>query len=804
MVHLPTDLSIERTEKSLLSLAALFMVTFGVALSLSPAARTRSWDVDYRWGHWLGVSIWLAGVILIHLLANRWLPQRDPFLFPAASLLSGWGLMSIWRLAPEIGLRQSLWLAACVIIVVLGLRLPKDLEFLRRYKYLWLTGGLFLTGLTLILGTNPLGYGPRLWLGCCGLYFQPSEPLKLLLVIYLAAYLAERVTPAQSAHKVALLPVLAPTLVMTGLAMALLLVQRDLGTASIFIFLYILVVFSATGDWRILAFGCITLILAGVTGYALFDVVRLRVDAWINPWLDPSGRSYQIVQSLLAVANGGLIGRGPGMGNPTLVPVSYSDFIFAAIAEEQGLLGAIALISGLALFAIRGLRIALHAPDAFQRYLATGLIAHIAGQATLIIGGNLRLLPLTGVTLPFVSYGGSSLVTSFLILLILEHISSQEERQPAPLHQRTAFMTTGAILMAGLVAAGLAAGWWAYQRGPDLLSRNDNARRAIADRFVLRGKILDRSNTPISMSIGKPGVYERRIIYPDLSPVIGYSNPVYGQSGLESGMDETLRGLSGNPGLTIWWNYMLYGQPPPGLSVRLTLDINLQRGADLALGDQKGALVLLDARSGEILAMASHPSFDANRLEQIWEHLITDPNSPLVNRATQGSYPLGSLGTLLLPRGMETPGLEQFSNLYLPVIEIPTLREGLWLSPLQAALSAAALSNAGIRPEPVLVQAIDAPITGWVIMPAAGNPARLYSADEVDKLVLDRRVEDLLIWETSTVASDDQGGEVTWYLGGTLPTWNGTPLSIAVVIENSDLALSKQIGRLALKAAMAP
>jgi len=212
--------------------------------------------------------------------------------------------------------------------------------------------------MTLILGTNPLGYGPRLWLGCCGLYFQPSEPLKLLLVVYLAAYLAGLDPFYLSRHRGSLLPLLAPTLLMTGLAMALLLAQRDLGTASIFIFLYVMVVYAATGDRRILIYGGLTLLLAGAAGYALFDVVRLRVDAWLNPWLDPSGRSYQIVQSLLAVANGGLIGRGPGLGNPTLVPISHADFIFAAIAEEHGLIGIMALLATLALLAVRGMRAA--------------------------------------------------------------------------------------------------------------------------------------------------------------------------------------------------------------------------------------------------------------------------------------------------------------------------------------------------------------------------------------------------------------------------------------------------------------
>ena len=216
-----------------------------------------------------------------------------------------------------------------------------------------------MTGLTLFLGVNPMGYGPKMWLGCCGLYFQPSEPLKLLLIGYLAAYLADRYSYLAFSSDFGLsevLGLLAPTIIMTGIALALLVIQRDLGTASIFLFLYAAVVYVASGRKRILFVSGFLVLCAGLAGYALFDVVRLRVDAWINPWLDPSGRSFQIVQSLIAIANGGLVGRGPGLGNPGLVPLSHSDLIFAAIAEEYGLAGVMGLLLLIGLLASRGLR----------------------------------------------------------------------------------------------------------------------------------------------------------------------------------------------------------------------------------------------------------------------------------------------------------------------------------------------------------------------------------------------------------------------------------------------------------------
>ena len=639
----------QRLQRRLLVLATLFMLVYASALSLSPAVRARSPIqalTELRWMHWIGVGAWLAFAWLLESWLNRRLPKHDPYLLPLTSLLLGWGLMTIYRLWPEAGLRQSAWLLGGGVLIGLGVaRLAPDLSSLRRYKYVWLSSGLVLTGLTLWLGTNPLGYGPRMWLGCCGLYLQPSEPLKLLLVIYLAAYLAEPRTamPAsQHPDRRELLGLLAPTLVMTGLALGILMVQRDLGTASIFLFLYTMVVYLSTSRRIVPLSGALVISAAGVAGMLLFDLVRLRIDAWLNPWLDPSGRSYQIVQSLLAVANGGVFGRGPGLGNPGLVPVPHSDFIYAAIVEETGLLGGLGLLTLLALLVGRSLQIALQASDPFRRLLAGGLTAYLGGQSILIIGGNLRLLPLTGVTLPFVSYGGSSLIISLVAVMLLWMISNQPSMRLLPQTASKPYLHLAALLFAGLAGAALVLGWWSVVRGPDLLIRTDNPRRVISDRNVHRGSLLDRNLNPINETQGDPGSYLRTTLYPPISNIVGYTNPVYGQSGLEASLDPYLRGLSGLPGLTIWWNHLLYGEPPPGLDVRLSLDLELQRIADESLGELTGAAILLDAASGEILALASHPTFDSNQLEAEWQALTSDPATPLLNRAAQGRYLPGS------------------------------------------------------------------------------------------------------------------------------------------------------------------
>ncbi|MGE5223394.1 MAG: FtsW/RodA/SpoVE family cell cycle protein [Omnitrophica WOR_2 bacterium] len=655
-------------------LAGLFLFIYSITLTLSQAARARTWQVNYRWDHWIGFGLWAVMFALVHFQSAKLLPERDPYLLPLAALLSGWGLLTIWRLFPAFGIRQSLWLFFSVAVLVLALRLPGNLGFLRRYKYLWLTGGLLLTALTLFLGTNPSGGSlPHLWLGCCGIYIMPSEPLKLLLIIYLSAYLADQLLASGPLNS-GLLPLLGPTIIMTGVALLLLVAQQDLGTATIFLFLYAVTVYIASGQKRILLLGGLAVLLAAAAGYTLFGVVRIRIDAWLDPWLDPSGHSYQIVQSLLAIANGGLFGRGPGLGNPGLVPVPQSDFIFAAIVEENGLVGAFGMLILLGLLASRGVIAALRAPDTYRRYLAAGLTAHLVGQSILIIGGNLRLLPLTGVTLPLVSYGGSSLLTSFLSLVLLIHIGARAGERPAPLVGVRSYFQLETFLLSGLGAAAVLAGWWSIYRSPDLLNRTDNPRRAIVDRSVKRGSLVDRHNTPIQVSEGSPGNFIRRSLYPELGPVIGYTHPIYGQSGLEASLDPYLRGVQGNPALSVWWNHLLYGQPPAGLDVRLTLDLGIQRAADAALGDHPGALVLLDARSGDILAMASHPFFNPDTLDSTWSKLIVDPQTPLLNRAAQGQYQPGtSLGPLLLAEGSylgNIPSLPQMLSYRLGSLDL--------------------------------------------------------------------------------------------------------------------------------------
>ncbi|RME06672.1 MAG: hypothetical protein D6803_05915, partial [Anaerolineae bacterium] len=511
---------------------------------------------------------------------------------------------------------------------------------------------------------------------------------------------------------------------------------------------------------------------------------------------DPSGRSYQIVQSLIAVANGGLLGRGPGLGAPGFVPVAQSDFIFAAISEETGLAGALALVLLLALLVHRGLRLALETQDDFARLLALGISTYFAAQSVLIIGGNLRLLPLTGVTLPFVSYGGSSLVTSFLTILVLLHLTTDRGQQntasrPHSAVHRFPSLAIAASLLAALAAIALVTGWWAVVRGPALLGRNDNPRRALADRIVPRGAILDRHNTPLVVTEGAPGEYTRRTLVAALGPVLGYIHPVYGLAGLEDSLDDYLRGLAGNPPLTVWWHHLLYGQPPPGVDIRLTLDLDLQTVADDLLAGQRGALVLLDTANGDVLVMSSHPAYDPNRLDDIWDELIAAEDAPLLNRAVQGRYPVGDLWERLAP-GIEPLSWGQTPEVRLPGGEPHTLAE--MVSPLDMALVAAALGNQGERPAPRLVQAYRHPQEGWVLFAPRGSTGTLEGL--ISPLILARG--DSQTWGLAIIP---QGEELTWYLGGTLSGAEES-YALALALEQPNLGLAEYIGEQVLRAAL--
>lgn len=468
---------IHRREVLFLSLAFVFLLVCALTLFLAPYLRSGDvFSVGRRWGHLLVLPTWIGAAWVLHGHLSHVCPRRDPILLPVVLLLTGWGQLMIWRIAPAFGLRQTAWLVMAVLAAWLVLRSPRDLRWLRSYRYLWLSAGLLLTGLTLVFGTNPSAPEPRLWLGCCGVYFQPSEPLRLLLIAFMASYLADQLTIQRVGVRQRWAGILAPLFLVWGISVTLLIAQRDLGTGSLFLALFTTMLYLTSRRWQILLAAVVLAVGAGWLAHDMFDIVQLRIEAWLNPWIDPSGGSYQIIQALIAVASGGFFGTGLGMGAPGYVPVAHSDLIFAAVAEEFGLAGGIGMIALFAILVARGLRASMRQSDPFRAVLAAGLATAFGLQAAFIIGGAIRFLPLAGITLPFVSYGGSSLLTSFIGLALLLIVSDDRSANNVDLHFAGVHVQFGLSVV--WIVLALIMAWWVLFRGPGLRARGDNPRAA--------------------------------------------------------------------------------------------------------------------------------------------------------------------------------------------------------------------------------------------------------------------------------------------------------------------------------------
>ncbi len=385
----------------------------------------------------VAIPLAVAGTgLALHLALRLSGSRADEVLLPLALALVAIGLVLVRRLAPGLLPLQLAWLAVGAAAFAAALVVPRDLGALARYPYTWALAGLalLLSPLLPVIGREV--YGTRIWVRLGIGSFQPSEAAKLALVIFFAAYLAEhRELIARAPRRIGPLPVpplayLAPILVMWAVAMLVLVAERDLGATLLVFGGFLALLWLATGELAYVTAGLALLAAGGAAAVALFPHVAARVEIWQRPFADDLrfGASYQLVQGLFALAGGGLFGAGLGGGMPERIPVVWSDFVFDAFAEEAGFAGVLALLAAFLLLAHRGLAIALRAPTTFLQLLAGGLAASLALQTLVIVGGNAALLPLTGITLPFVAYGGSSLVANFVLLALLLRVSDESVR----------------------------------------------------------------------------------------------------------------------------------------------------------------------------------------------------------------------------------------------------------------------------------------------------------------------------------------------------------------------------------------
>lgn len=410
---------------------------------------TRDLSLEWRdlWMSLLFIGL-LAGT---HLFLGATQRGADQVLLPAVAVITGLGMVTIQRLQPslmrtypdagydDVASKQMLWITLGFALLLGTLIAGRDMVWLRRYKYTWALLGLGLVAATLIFGTDPNGSGVRLWFKLGPLSFQPSELLKVVLVIFLAGYLYDTRDLLMQNIRVGWLRLppleyLGPMGVIWGLAMLLFIVQKDLGSALLFFGIFLAMLYVATGKPAYVAGGLLAFFAGAFVMYQVFDIVRTRVGIWWNPWPYADFRGYQIVQALYAYATGGVLGTGFSYGSPARVPAIHTDFVFAAIGEELGLAGTLATVCFYLLLVFRGYHIALRSRDYFHQVLAIGLSTILGLQTLIILGGASGMIPLTGITLPFISYGGSSLLTNFIIIGLLLRISAltaADERRAA-------------------------------------------------------------------------------------------------------------------------------------------------------------------------------------------------------------------------------------------------------------------------------------------------------------------------------------------------------------------------------------
>jgi len=409
-------------------------------------------DLHFTWRE-LWMSLLFVGLLYAsHFFLGATQRRADQVLLPVVGAIVALGMIMIWRLQlslsrtyPDSGYetvasKQMLWVTLGFGVLILTLVASRDLVWLRRYKYTWALLGLALVAATLVFGKDPNNSGVRLWFQVGPLSFQPSELLKVVLVVFLAGYLYDvrellALNTRLGPFSLPPLPYLLPMAAVWGMAMLLFVVQKDLGSALLFFGIFLAMLFVATGKPLYVLGGLLAFFAGSFVMYQLFDIVRLRVGIWLNPWPYASGRGFQIVEALWAYATGGALGTGFGYGSPGYVPAVHTDFVFAAIGEELGLAGTLATGSLYLLLVFRGFHIALHSYDYFHQMLAVGLSTVLGLQTLIILGGATGMIPLTGITLPFVSYGGSSLLTNFNIiglLLRISALSTAPARRPVP------------------------------------------------------------------------------------------------------------------------------------------------------------------------------------------------------------------------------------------------------------------------------------------------------------------------------------------------------------------------------------
>lgn len=643
-----------RTTELLLLAAAALPVLIVFALVETESARAFDW-----------IQLAVPGALLVAFLAahaavRRFAPNADASLLPIAFTLSGLGLAFVTRLDRELAGSQVTWLFVGVAALVVTLVAVPSLERLARYKYTVMLAGIALLVMPALIGREI--NGAKLWVRIGSMSFQPGEIAKILIVVFLAAYLAEhREMLSVSTRRVLGMNLpeprtMGPLLLMWAASLFVLVFERDLGSSLLLFGTFLAMLYLATGRVSFVAVGLVLFGAGATAAWSLFDHVQTRVAIWLDPFADAAGRGYQLVQSLFALAAGGLIGVGPGKGLPERIPFVETDFIFSAIGEELGLLGASAVVLCFLVFTFRGLATATRAKSDMAAFVAAGLVASIALQTFVIIGGVTRLIPLTGITLPFMSYGGTSLLSTFIALGLL--LRAGDEGTGAGVEMQTTSVDLGvlgrvalgrrltrvaSVLVLLLAALIVNLTWIQVVTARSLANSPANTRGLAQAARSDRGSILTRDGVVLAESVrAGRSTYTREYPEDELAAhTVGYFSLRVGRAGVEAAADDA---LSGRRTFRTWADVIdaAAGKPVRGDDVVLTIDSRVQRAAVRALSGERGAIVALDPRTGAVLASHSAPGYDPGEVDPSWDALSAGDGAALVDRTRQALYAPGS------------------------------------------------------------------------------------------------------------------------------------------------------------------
>jgi cell division protein FtsI/penicillin-binding protein 2/cell division protein FtsW (lipid II flippase) len=618
----------------------------------------------------LGTPIGIAAAFVVaHLAVRRFAPGADPAILPLAYALSGIGIAFVTRLAPDLAIRQLIWLYVGIAFMVLILVFVKRIDKSAAYKYTLMVIGIILLLSPILPGIGHEEYGSRIWLQFGSFSFQPGEIAKLCIVLFLAAYLAQN-REMLSVFTVKIGPfhfpdlrTMLPLLLMWGISMVIVVFERDLGSALVVFLVFLTMLYVATGKKSYLVLGLALAAVGGVAAFAAFGHVQVRVNTWLDPFSDAQNTGFQLVQSLFSIADGGMFGVGIGNGMAEQIPVVESDFIFSSIAEELGLLGAGAILLMYLCFAIRGFLTAARAKSDVSSFIAVGLTATIVLQAFIIVGGVTRLIPLTGLTLPFISQGGSSLLASFMAVGMLLRCGDEGTGIGSEVQQNTGSIPsvgvlgrvslgkriTAVVVVVSLLFAVLIGNltYLMVFEAPELQNMSTNNHTIAKQEKSQRGTISTSDGSVLARSVKQKNSekYERKYPAGSLaSNVVGYASTQYGTSGIEAKYNAQLAGSQSYSS----WSDVLAGMSGAGVKgndITLTLNSKIQEAANEALSGYKGACVVMNPKTGAILAMATAPTYDSSKINKILagKDDTTDvADGALLNRATSTLYAPGS------------------------------------------------------------------------------------------------------------------------------------------------------------------